>query len=106
MSLNKAQLVDTVAKETGFKKADIEVSFKAFLEAISAELEKGGDVTFIGFGTFKVNERAARTGRSPKDGTAIDIPAKKIVKFKPGKALADRVDVKPPAPKKKAAKKK
>ncbi len=105
MSLNKAQLVDAVAKELGIKKADVESCLKGFVEAITAELEKGGDITLIGFGTFKVSERQARTGRSPKDGSAIQIPAKKVAKFKPGKALSERVDVKP-QPKKKVAKKK
>jgi DNA-binding protein HU-beta len=94
MSLNKAQLVDVVAKESGLKKTDVEVCLKGIIEAISAELENGGDVTLIGFGTFKVAERQARTGRSPKDGKQIEIPAKKTAKFKAGKQLSDRVDSK------------
>lgn len=92
MGLNKAQLVDAVAKITEMKKADVEVCLKGIVEAISEELATGGEVTLIGFGTFKVTERKERTGINPKDKSPITIAAKRIPKFKPGKALSDKVD--------------
>ncbi len=105
MSLNKAQLVDVVAKESNLKKTEVEVCLKGIVDAISNELAAGGDVTLIGFGTFKTIKRAARTGVNPFNRTKMNIPAKTVAKFKPGKGLADLVngETKPAA--KKAAKK-
>lgn len=110
MALNKAQLVDAVAENTGLKKTDIEKCLKGFVDAISDELANGGSVTLIGFGTFKVSKREARQGIKPGSSETIEIPAKTVAKFKPGKTLADKVnaDAQPaekPAAKKSAKKK-
>ena len=86
---NRVELVDAIAKETKLTKKDAEAAVKAFMGAVSKELSKGGSVQLIGFGTFSVGERAARSGRNPKTGTTIKIPASKTPKFKAGKALKD-----------------
>lgn len=100
MSLNKTDLIAEVAAKTGLTKVDSEKAIKATLEAVTEELGNGGNVTLIGFGTFSVFERSARTGKNPRTGDTIKIPAKKVAKFKPGKALSEMVSAK-----KKAAKK-
>lgn len=93
MSMNKTELVNAVAEKTQMKKVDAEAAVKATIEAISEELANNGSVTLIGFGTFSVMERAARTGKNPRTGEAIKIPAKSVPKFKPGKALSESVNV-------------
>ncbi len=108
MGLNKTQLIAEVAKSTGMTKVDAEKAVKSTLGAIHSQLAGGGSVTLIGFGTFSVMERAARTGKNPQTGATIKIPAKKVAKFKPGKALSESVMAKKKAvaaPKKKAKKK-
>lgn len=90
--MNKSQLVDAVASKSGLTKADTERAFKAFVETISEEMGKGEQVTLIGFGTFLVRERKARTGRNPRTGETIEIAASKIPAFKAGKALKDAVN--------------
>lgn len=90
--MNKAELVEAIAKETKLSKKDSEAALKAFIEAVGSELSKGNDVSLIGFGTFSVGTRAARTGRNPRTGEEIKIAAAKTPKFKPGKALKDRVN--------------
>ncbi len=92
MSMNKTQLIDAVADDTGMTKVDSEKAIKATINAISSELSDGGSVTLIGFGTFSVFDRAAREGKNPRTGASINIPAKKVAKFKPGKALSDIVN--------------
>ncbi len=87
--MNKVELVDAIAKETGLTKKDSAAALKAFTETVSKELKKGGSVQLIGFGTFEVGKRAARTGRNPQTGEAIKIKAAKLPKFKAGKALKD-----------------
>ena len=88
--MNKAQLIDEVAKVTCSKKeADLAVS--AIFAAIEKALKKGGDVTIIGFGTFGVAKRKARKGRNPQTGAEIKIAAKKVPIFKAGKGLKDAV---------------
>ena len=89
--MNKMELVDAMAKETGLTKKDTEKALKAFTGIVAKELVNGGSVQLIGFGTFAVGERAARTGRNPKTGSTITIPASKSPKFKAGKALKDLV---------------
>lgn len=89
--MNKMELVDAMAKETGLTKKDTEKALKAFTGIVAKELANGGSVQLIGFGTFAVGERAARTGRNPKTGSTITIPASKSPKFKAGKALKDLV---------------
>lgn len=76
------------------QKKDAESALKSFLEIVSKELEKGHDVQLIGFGTFTVGKRAAREGRNPATGETIKIAASKTPKFKPGKALKDRLNKK------------
>ncbi len=90
--MNKSQLIDAAASKSGLTKADTEKSFKAFIETISEEMGKGESITLIGFGTFLVRDRKARTGRNPRTGETIQIKASKIPAFKAGKALKDAVN--------------
>ena len=91
MSTSKAQLIDAMAKEADLSKAKAKQAIDLTLWAISEALAKGEDVALIGFGTFKVTELAARTGRNPQTGKAMQIKAKKVVRFKAGAALATSV---------------
>jgi DNA-binding protein HU-beta len=100
--MNKTDLINAVAESASLTKVAAEKAIKATFDAISGELKNGGSVTLIGFGTFSVIERKARNGKNPQTGQTIKIPAKKVAKFKPGKALAEAVN---PAPAKKAKKK-
>jgi DNA-binding protein HU-beta len=86
--MNKAELIDIVATKANASKAATTVVVAAAIEAISDALAKGENVQFIGFGTFSVQERQARTGRNPQTGKEMKIPAKKVVRFKPGAALS------------------
>jgi nucleoid DNA-binding protein len=88
--MNKAQLVDEVAKVTCSKKEAV-AAVDATLAAIKKALKKGAAVTLVGFGTFDVKKRKARTGRNPQTGKAIKIAAKKVPVFKAGKGLKDAV---------------
>ncbi len=88
--MNKKGLVDAVSKVTSTKK-EARAAIDAVLSSITKSLKKNDDVTLIGFGTFKVKKRAARTGRNPQTGGVLKIPAKKVPVFKPGKALKDAV---------------
>ncbi len=90
--LSKADLVDAVAHASELSKAAANKAVEALLEAITAALQRGDEVALVGFGTFSVRERAARTGRNPQTGDPIDIKATKIPAFKPGKALRDAVN--------------
>ena len=90
--MNKTELVDAIAKEANLSKKDAEKAIKAFTDTVSKELKKKGKVQLIGFGTFEVAKRAARTGKNPQTGDAIKIPAATVPKFKPGKALKDAVN--------------
>ncbi len=89
--MNKAQLIDAMAGNSGLTKADAKKALDAFTEATTDALKGGDRVALIGFGTFSVAERGARTGRNPQTGKEIKIPAKKVVKFKAGADLADSV---------------
>ncbi|MDX9907934.1 MAG: HU family DNA-binding protein [Bacteroidales bacterium] len=89
--MNKAQLVDAMAAGTGLTKVDAKKALDAFISATTDALSSGDRVALIGFGTFSVSERGARTGRNPQTGEEIQIPAKKVVKFKAGADLADAV---------------
>ena len=89
--MNKAQLVDAMAAGTGLTKVDAKKALDAFISATTDALKSGDRVALIGFGTFSVSERGARTGRNPQTGEEIQIPAKKVVKFKAGADLADAV---------------
>jgi DNA-binding protein HU-beta len=88
--MNKEDLVNVVAKAT-CSKAEAANVVNAVLDAIKKGLKKGGKVTLVGFGTFSVSKRAARTGRNPQTGKPIKIAAKKVPKFTAGKALKDAV---------------
>ena len=91
-SVTKADLVSAMAKESGITKADAERALGALTNAISGALASGDKVTLVGFGTFSVGVRQARSGRNPRTGAAMQIPAGKTVKFKAGKALKDAVE--------------
>ena len=88
--MNKAELIDEVAKVTCTKKEAAE-AVDATFAAIQKALKKGGEVTLVGFGTFKVSKRKARIGRNPQTGAALKIAAKKVPVFKAGKGLKDAV---------------
>ena len=85
--MNKSELIDKMAKETGLTKKDTEKALAAFTTIVSKELSKSNDVQLIGFGTFTVAKRAAREGINPLTKEKIKIAASKTPKFKPGKAL-------------------
>lgn len=89
--MNKQELVAAVAAEAGLTKVDSEKAVNAFVKSVTAELKKGKSVQLIGFGTFSVGKRSARTGRNPQTGKEIKIAAKKVAKFKAGKALSEAV---------------
>jgi len=90
--MNKAELVAAIAEKTGLSKKDAEAAVKAFVDVVSEELVKGGKVQLVGFGTFEVAKRSARTGRNPQTGKEMKIKASKAPKFKAGKALKDAVN--------------
>lgn len=87
--MNKQELVAAIAAEAGLTKKDAEKALNATTGAISKALAKGENTQLIGFGTFSVSKRAARTGRNPQTGKEIKIAAKKVAKFKAGKALSE-----------------
>lgn len=89
--MNKAELIEAIAKKTGESKASAGRSLEAALEAISQSLKKGKNVTLVGFGTFRVTKRAARNGVNPKTLEKIKIPAAKVPKFSAGQALRKTV---------------
>jgi len=89
--MNKAELIDAIAKEAKLSKVDSGKALDSTINAISKALKKGDRVALIGFGSFSVAKRAARTGRNPQTGKAIKIAAKKVAKFKVGAALAKAV---------------
>ena len=89
--MNKTELVAAMAEKAELSKKDSEKALKAFIDVVSEELQKGEKIQLVGFGTFEVSERAARTGKNPQTGAEIKIPASKAPKFKAGKALKDAV---------------
>ena len=90
--MNKTELVAAIAEKSELSKKDSEKALKAFIDTVTDELKKGEKIQLVGFGTFEVSERAARTGKNPQTGKAIKIPASKAPKFKAGKALKDTVN--------------
>ena len=90
--MTKAELVNAIAEKAGLTKVDAEGALKAFAEAITDALKAGEKVALVGFGTFSVGDRAARTGQNPQTVKKIEIPAAKVPKFKAGKALKDAVN--------------
>lgn len=89
--MTKAELVAKIASENGITKVQAENAVDGFVSAVSEALVIGDKITLVGFGTFSVGERAEREGRNPKTGEKISIPATKVVKFKAGKTLGDKV---------------
>jgi DNA-binding protein HU-beta len=89
--MNKAQLIDAMAEKAGLTKADAKKALDAFVCSTTDALKGGDRVALIGFGSFSVSERSARTGRNPQTGKEIKISAKKVVKFKAGAELSDTV---------------
>jgi len=89
--MNKAELIDAIAAESNLTKADSKRALDAFLGTVGKALKKGDSVVLIGFGSFKVAQRAARNGRNPQTGKVIKIKAKKVVKFKAGADLSKKV---------------
>jgi DNA-binding protein HU-beta len=90
--MNKTDLVGQMAETAGISKAAAEKALSGALAAIEQALKTGDRVSLVGFGTFSVAQREARQGRNPATGKSIQIPAKKVVKFKPGATLADKVN--------------
>jgi len=90
--MNKAELINAIATESGLTKTDSKKALDAVVKSISNALAEGDKVSLIGFGTFSVSERAARTGINPATRKSIDIPAKKVAKFKAGSELASAID--------------
>jgi len=90
--VNKTELIEHIAKTTDTSKASAARSMEAMIDAVRKTLKKGGTVSLVGFGTFAVGKRAARTGRNPRTGDTIKIKAAKVPKFRPGKGLKDAIN--------------
>ncbi|TAH50933.1 MAG: HU family DNA-binding protein [Betaproteobacteria bacterium] len=90
--MNKSELIDAIAASADIPKAAAGRALDGAIEAVKGALQKGDSVTLVGFGTFHVGERAARTGRNPRTGKNIKIKAAKVPKFRPGKGLKDAVN--------------
>ncbi len=89
--MNKAELVAKLSEDAGITKAQANAALDSFTQAVTKTLKGGGKVTLVGFGTFTVSKRAARTGRNPQSGEVIKIKAKKVARFKAGKELASKI---------------
>ena len=89
--MNKAELIEAVSKVTEMTKADTERALDAFIDVVSKNIKKKDGVKLVGFGTFAVSSRKARVGRNPQTGEEIQIPARKVPVFRPGKELKDAV---------------
>jgi len=89
--MNKSELVAAIAEEAGISKAAAEKAVAAFTNSVVNALKKGDKVSLVGFGTFEVVQRAARTARNPRTQETIQVPASKAPRFKPGKAFKDAV---------------
>lgn len=89
--MNKSDLVAKIADDADISKAAAEKALNSLTTAITKALKKGDAVTLVGFGTFSISKRAAREGRNPQTGATIKIAARKVPRFKPGKALKDAV---------------
>ena len=90
--MNKADLIERVAKDAGVSKSQAETAISSLLAGIAADLKKGGRVTLVGFGTFSVGSRKARTGRNPRTGQPLKIAARKVAKFSAGAELKAAVN--------------
>ena len=92
MSVNKSEMIDVIAEEAQISKAAASRAMDAVINAVTRSLANGEQVTLVGFGTFSVRERAARVGRNPQTGEAVQIKAAKVPGFKAGKALKDALN--------------
>jgi len=90
--MNKAELIDAMASNAGLSKADAKRALDGFVDATTAALKKGDRISLVGFGSFSVSNRAARTGRNPQTGKEIKIAAKNVVRFKAGSDLSGKVN--------------
>jgi DNA-binding protein HU-beta len=90
--MNKAELIDAIAADSGLSKADAKKALDGFVNATAAALKKGDRISLVGFGSFAVSKRAARTGRNPQSGKEIKIAAKNVVRFKAGAELSGKVN--------------
>ncbi len=90
--MTKSELISQIAESADINKNEAANALQAFMDAVTDTTKKGDKLTLIGFGTFSLSERSARTGRNPQTGKEIKIPAKKVVKFKVGKQLAETVN--------------
>ena len=89
--MNKSDLISQMASDAGITKAQAQSALNSFMDSTTGALKKGDKLILVGFGTFSVSHRAARTGRNPRTGKEIRIPAKKVVKFKAGSDLSKKV---------------
>jgi len=89
--MNKAELVSKIADDAGIGKSQANAALDSFVDAVTKTLKSGDKVTLVGFGTFSISKRNARTGRNPQTGEAIKIKAKKVARFKAGKELAAKL---------------
>jgi DNA-binding protein HU-beta len=90
--MNKAELIDAIASNAGLSKADAKKALDGFVDATTSALKKGDRISLVGFGSFSVSKRAARTGRNPQTGKEIKIAAKNVVRFKAGSDLSNKVN--------------
>ncbi|HIW56811.1 MAG TPA: HU family DNA-binding protein [Firmicutes bacterium] len=90
--MNKQELIASMTEKTGLSKKDTEASLAAFIETVEETLSKGDKIQLVGFGSFEIRDRAARTGKNPLTGEEMNIPAAKVPAFKPGKALKEKVN--------------
>jgi len=90
--MNKSELVDSIAEKSGLNKSQAAEALNAMMESIGEALEAGDTISLVGFGTFTVKDRKARTGRNPKTGEELSIPASKVPSFKAGKNLKERLN--------------
>jgi len=90
--MNKSELISSIAEKSGLTKADAGKALDAMIASVTEGLTGGDRIALVGFGSWSVEQRSARTGRNPRTGAEIQIPAKKVVKFKPGAGLSDAVN--------------
>ena len=89
--MNKAELVSKIAEDAGIGKSQANAALDSFVDAVTKSLKSGNKVTLVGFGTFSISKRNARTGRNPQTGEAIKIKAKNVARFKAGKELSAKL---------------
>ena len=90
--MKKSDLINAMAEDAGISKGAAKAALESFTENVTKALKDGGKVALVGFGTFSISSRAARTGRNPQTGAAIEIAAKNVAKFKPGAGLSEAVN--------------